>query len=61
VGAVQSALDVGGCGRDAVAAGEEQLGRRAARRLYSSRRFTFGEFKSLADSFAAGAPLPTLV
>jgi hypothetical protein len=44
--------------RDADAAGKEQLGRFAARRLFPSRQCTFGEFEPLAESFAAGAPLP---
>jgi hypothetical protein len=43
----------------AVAAGEEQLGRCTARRLYPSRRSTFDKFESLADTFAAGTPPPT--
>jgi hypothetical protein len=47
--------------REAAAAGEEKLGRCSAGRLYPSRRCTFGEFGSLADSFAAGSPLPTHV
>jgi hypothetical protein len=47
--------------RDAGAAGEEQLGRCKAGWLYPPKRFTFGEFGSLADSFAAGAPPPKLV
>jgi hypothetical protein len=47
--------------RDAAAAGEEQLGKFSAWRLYLSRRYTFGDFESLAYSFAAGAPSPTHV
>jgi|AntAceMinimDraft_5_1070358.scaffolds.fasta_scaffold25536_2 hypothetical protein len=42
--------------RDAAAARGEQLGRCAVGRLYPSRRCTFDEFESLADSFAAGTP-----
>jgi hypothetical protein len=77
VGAVQSALGVGGCGRvivffgfvliavrqgrqrrDAVAAGDEQLGRCAAGQPHLSRQFTFEESELLADSFAVGMPTP---
>ena len=47
--------------RDASAGGEEQLGRCSAIRLYPSWRYTFDEFESLTDSFAAGAPPPTHV
>jgi hypothetical protein len=37
------------------------LGRCTAGRLYCSLRYTFDEFLSLADSFAAGVPPPTHV
>jgi hypothetical protein len=77
VGAVQSALGVGGCGREILVLatcslqfakagsaamlpqqGKKQLGRCTAGQLYSLRRCIFGEFESLADNFAAGAPPP---
>jgi hypothetical protein len=56
VGPVPIAVRQGRHRRDAAAAVEEQLGRCAAGRLHPSPRYTFGEFDSFADSFAAGAP-----
>jgi hypothetical protein len=44
--------------RDAAEAGEDRLGRCTAGRLDLSLRYTFDEFESLADSFAAGTPTP---
>jgi hypothetical protein len=59
VGHVLSAVRQGRQRRDAVAAGGEQLGRSTAERIYPSQRCHLGEIKSLADSFATGAPPPS--
>jgi hypothetical protein len=47
--------------RDAATAGEAQLGRCTAGRLYHTRRCICGELESLADSSTVGAPPPARV